>query len=86
VGLFATVNASLLMYWMGFAENTESHYVYVEANVFVKTMVALVVVLAMVGWAYSIIITKELTRTNVLQINLNLGICAAIVGGSLLFV
>jgi drug/metabolite transporter (DMT)-like permease len=86
VGLLATVNASLLMYWMGFKENMESNYDYIDADVFVKTMVALALFLSMVGWAYAIVITKELTQTSVFQINLNMGIIAAICGGLLSFV
>jgi drug/metabolite transporter (DMT)-like permease len=86
VGLFATVNASLLMYWMGFEENIESHYDYIDANAFIKTMVALILFLNIIGWSYGIVITKELTHTNVLQITLHVGIVSTLMAGVLSFI
>lgn len=61
VGLTVTVNASLIMYWLGFSENIESHYQYIESSVMVKTVIALLVFISIIGWSIGIIITKELT-------------------------
>lgn len=82
----ATVNASLIMYWLGFSENIDSHYSYIESSAFIKTGIALLVFVSIIGWAYGIILTKELTRTSTLQINLNLGIISCLIGGVLSFV
>ena len=82
----ATINASYIMSWLGFSDNIESHYHYIESSTLVKTGIALLVFVSFIGWAHAIIITKELTHTSVLQINLHLGLISCLIGGLLSFV
>jgi len=44
------------------------------------------VLLSIAGWSYGIVITKELTRTSTLQINLSLGLISCLLSGLFSFV
>lgn len=81
-----TVNSSLILSWFGLIEDTESRYSYIESNTLMKTLIAFGIFLSIVGWAFGIMLTKELKHTSTLQINLHLGITSCILSGLISFV
>lgn len=74
IGIVLAVNSHVIYRWWGWEDNTSSSFDYVPASTEVKLIVALLFLLAMIGWAYAILLTRRLQRSNAVQVNFHQGI------------
>lgn len=58
LGLLITVNGSIILYMLGLRENMDSEFDYMEASILIKTALTALILIATVGWAFGIILTK----------------------------
>lgn len=83
--LVITINSSLIMYWLGLREDLDSKYHYIESSSWTKAAIGLLLNCTLVGWAYGIVVTKDLKQSTVPQINLHLGLMNCFVTGLICF-
>lgn len=80
IGLLITINAALILSWIGWSDTIISNFNYVESSLKTKTVVSLIFVLSQIGSAYALILTKEIKTQDPYQIGLHFGIVQTVTG------
>lgn len=84
--LIITINSSLILYWLGIQEQLDSRYHYIESSAWAKAAIGLVLSVTLTGWAYGIVITKDIKYCSIPQINLHLGLMSCMVTDLICFI
>ena len=70
MGLIITVNSLIIMSWLGYDNYVdESKYHYEESSLAFKVFVCVILFVEYVFWAWAMILTKDLKKTNSIQLN-----------------
>jgi drug/metabolite transporter (DMT)-like permease len=80
IGLVITINAAMIMQWMGYDYEAHSKFDYVASSAQAKTVVSALLLICQLLWAYAMVLTKEIKTQDAYQIGFHLGLMQIFTG------